>query len=487
MPLQKQGSNSLFSNSLFIFIARFFPALASLLVVIGYSRLLAPAAYGNYQRFWIELNVIYPLACFGIQVLIITYSRGFILSLLRQVKTKYYLLYALWILLLAAIFAVLECNSLGVAFIIPFLFILVWALSAIFESYLIVCRYYRSLTVINVLYAAVFCFIHWQVVQNGFSLPSLFTYLFAVVGVRFCVYAVMAAGDMKVGHTGQHENIDPEKVRSLWLHLGVYDVTQMLFSWVDKFIIALLLAAPVSAVYYNGTQNIPFLPLLLSAAGSAVLMQLAAGKHEDETPSLVMYMNRSGRLLSCVVFPLFFFLFFFRHELIITLLTDKYAAAVPVFAVSILVLPLRAYSFTTVLQRSHKGGIINIGSLADLVLACLLMYPLYLWLGLPGVALSFVITTYIQAAYYLYYSAKLLQINPLKLLPYANWLLKLIVFATVFIIIHYVGRQYFPQKISLVLGIGMMAVLTIVSLVIELNKQKKDGGTPRQTAYKGHQ
>ena len=475
MPLPKQGSNLLFSNSFFIFITRFFPSLASLLVIIWYSRHLSPDVYGNYQRFWIQLNVIYPLACFGIHVLIVTYSRGFILNLLERIKARHYMLYALWIMMLSGLFAILEYKSLNVTFLIPFLFMLAWSLSTIFESFLIVGKNYRSIVSINILYSAAFCFIHWFVLQQGFSLQALFTYLFVLVGLRLCIYAGITIGDMKRAAGEVTEDFALSSVRALWLHLGVYDVTQMLFNWIDKFIIAFLLTASLSAVYYNGTQNIPFLPLLMSAAGSAVLIQLAGGKKADETANIIAYMNKSGRLLSCIVFPIFFFLLFFRHQLIITLFTEKYAAAVPIFAVAILVLPLKSYSFTTVLQRLHKGNIINIGSLVDLVLACGLMYPLYLWLGLPGVALSFVITTYLQAGFYLFYSAKLLQVSPLKLIPYVDWIIKLIVFAIVFITIHYAFGRYFTEKISLILGIGVMAVVSMTSLLIELNKQKRDG------------
>ena len=472
MPLVK-GRNSLFSNSFFIFITRFFPSLANLLVVIWYSRYLPMEAYGNYQRFWIQLYVIYPLACFGIHVLIVTYSRGFILALLDKIKVKYYAWYALWIIVLSALFALLECSALSITFIIPFLFLAAWSVSTILESFLIVCRNYSSLISVNILYTTAFCFIHWYVLRDGFSLPLLFTYLLIIVGLRMCIYAGIAMADIKRKNTEAHEELEIPKVRALWLHLGVYDVIQMLFSGIDKFIIALVLTASTSAIYYNGAQNIPFLPLLLSAAGSAVLMQLTTTKKADETANIILFMNRLGRVLSCIVFPLFFFLFFFRHELIMTLL-PKYALSIPVFAVAILVLPVRTYSFTTVLQRLHKGNIINAGSLADLLLACGLMYPLYKWIGLPGVALSFVISTYLQASFYLFYTAKLLHTSPFKLIPYINWIVKLIVFAIVFIVIHYACNQYFTRNISLILGIVLMILSVIISLVIELNKQRKD-------------
>jgi O-antigen/teichoic acid export membrane protein len=477
MPLPKAKSNPLLSNSFFIFITRFFPSMANLLVVIWYSRHLPQAQYGNYQHFWIQLYVIYPLACWGIHVLIITYSPQVIRKLVGSINAMQYTMYAVWLVLLSAVFAGLQYSALGITFIVPFLFILCFSVSAILESVIIVCRNYTLLTIISILYSVAYWLIHFYILKQGFSLNALFTYLLIITALRLCIYAGMAIISLsKIKGGGDVEGRDKNKIRHLWLHLGLYDVVQILFSWIDKFIISFVLTAPLSAIYFNGSQNIPVLPLLLSAAGSAVLMQLASGRQEDEQRSMVQLMNRSGRVLSCIVFPVFFYLLFFRQELIIALFGDKYIAAIPVFALSILVLPVKAYSFTTVLQRMHKGAIINAGAIADLLLACALMYPLYRWLGLPGVALSFVISTYLQAGFYLYYSAKLLNISPLKLVPYANWCIKLIVFATVFIIIRYVGNLYFTGKIGLILGGVAMAALIVVSLLMEFISQKKYGG-----------
>jgi O-antigen/teichoic acid export membrane protein len=475
MPLPKAKSN-FFNNSFFIFVTRFFPSMANLLVVIWYSRNLSPEVYGNYQHFWIQLNVIYPLICFGIHVLIITYSRDFIIDLVRGLSAWQRILYAFWVVLLSAGFAWLQLSTAGISFVIPFLFILCFSLSVILESFLIVCRSYNWLTLISLTYSAAYWFIHFYLLKRGFSMNALFTNLLVLTATRLCLYAGIAFKAMKqYSAAGGMEVSDLSRIRSLWLHLGLYDVVQMLFSWIDKFVISLLLTAQLSAIYFNGSQTIPVLPLLLSAAGSAVLIQLATGRHEDEQNNIIRLMNQSGRVLSCIVFPVFLFLLFFRQELIIILFGDKYTPAIPIFALAILVLPVKAYSFTTVLQRLHKGAIINAGSVADLLLACALMYPLYLWLGLPGVALSFVVSTYLQAAFYLYYSARLLNVSPLTLAPWLNWTIKMIVFATLFIGIRYVANLCFSGKIALILGGVVMTALIAVSLWMEFINQKKYG------------
>jgi O-antigen/teichoic acid export membrane protein len=234
-----------------------------------------------------------------------------------------------------------------------------------------------------------------------------------------------------------------------------------------------LLSSGISAVYFNGTQNIPFLPILMSAASSAVLLQLGNRQQEDNTNHAVLLANQTGRLLSCVVFPLFFFLLFFRYEIYDLLYKGKYMQSVPIFFVSLFMLPVRAYSFTTILQHKHKGGMINTGAIAELLLACILMYPLYQLMGLPGLALSFVISTYLQAVFYLVVTANTLRVTFFSLIPLTNWILKLIVFATVFIGIRYLFQQYLSTLISLTLGTVMCIICIFISLSIELKAIKK--------------
>jgi O-antigen/teichoic acid export membrane protein len=475
MPLPRAKSNSFVSNSFFIFIIRFFPSLANLLVMIWYSHHLPQAAYGNYQHFWIQLNVIFPLACFGIHVLLISYPPDTVMRLLRRIGGAQYLVYAAWVLGLSGVFAFLQSSAIGITFVIPFLYLVFFSLSVILESILIVHRNYALLTITSVVYSAAFWLIHFFVLEQGFSLQTLFTYLLTITALRMCIYSIVVIGKLK-NAVGGNDDIDIVRTKHLWMQLGLYDIVQVLFNYIDKFIISIVCAAQLSAVYYNGSQTIPFLPLLISAAGSTVLILLANEDKENETANIIHLMNRVGKFLSCIAFPVFFFLLFFRNELIIRLLGDKYEASIPIFLASILVLPVRAYSFTTVLQRLHKGAVINVGAIADLLFACMLMYPLYKWLGLPGVALSFVISTYLQLGFYLFYAARLLKVSPLKLVPYKNWLIKFIVFSILFISIRYVGNTYFHGKIdlNLILGGSVMTIMVISSLAIEFINQRND-------------
>ena len=194
-------------------------------------------------------------------------------------------------------------------------------------------------------------------------------------------------------------------------------------------------------------------------------------KAEDERKSLLHLMNYSARYLSNIVFPVMFFLIFFRYE-VFRVILPRYMEAVPIFFVMLFFLPFRTYSFITVFQKLHKGHLSSIGAIGELILACLLMYPLYKWLGLPGLALSFIISSYTQFVFYFYHISRLLKTSVFNLVPVVNWLFKLVIFASLFKMLHYLLTSFFEVKISLFLGIVVMSITILVAFFIEIRAGK---------------
>ncbi len=475
MLLQKLKSNSFFNNTLFIFIIRFFPSLATLAIVLYYSRNLDKPTYGAYNNFWLQLYFIYPIACFGIHTLITTYAPASVLKLARSITRGQSIAYLLWVVLLAVVFGIMQASFLHIGFWIPFLFMLSFSGAIILESFLIVLRSLKSLALINLFYAAGFVFVHKLVLETGFSFGRIFLYLLLLTAAKMVLYVGLAGAFVKAKDHDDNVVVKPVKeVRKLWIDLGLYDILQNVESYVDKFAISLVVIPSLSAVYSNGAQNIPFLPVVMSAAGSAVLMQMHKVPDADENASLLRLMNYSTRMLSNIVFPLFFFLVFFRYELF-GVLFPAYSASVPVFLICSFYVPLRAYNFTIVFQKKHKGHYSNIGGIIDIVLACIFIYPLYKWMGLPGVALAFVLSCYLQGVYYVYHISRLLNASPYKLVPLGNLFTKLIVFGFLFIGIHYICAPLFPQFITLILGAVSLVAVIGMSLFMELRNNRKYG------------
>ncbi|WP_276134405.1 lipopolysaccharide biosynthesis protein [Polluticoccus soli] len=469
--LQQEGNNSFVTNSLFIFLVRFFPSLANLLIVIAFSRYLDRAEYGIYQEFWVRLQVLSTVACVGLQAFLVTYQPVLVAAMIRSLSVKSIFKLIGWICFCAAVLAAMQADNFN--WTMAFAFLVIYSLSIILESVLISFRQYGILVFSNLIYTVLFCIAHWLVLSERWSIEKLFSILLILVAAKLLA-TYIAFKKALAGMPALSNSYDLRSAKTLWAHLGVYDISQILFRWIDKFIITLIFTDELSAIYYNGSLEIPFLPLLLGAVGSAALMQLSGlGDHDKSVENAISVVNRSGKVLSSIVFPLFFFFLVFRKELFLVLLSDKYLQSVPIFAMAILAMPLKTYSFTTILQNRHRGDIINKGAVFDLVLALVLMYPLYIAMGLPGVALSFVISTYLQAGYYLYHSGRELRVSPVKLIPAVSWSIKLIVFASSFIALYYLFAANYSPEIVLVLGSSFLVFVSVVSLYIELIVEKR--------------
>jgi O-antigen/teichoic acid export membrane protein len=175
------------------------------------------------------------------------------------------------------------------------------------------------------------------------------------------------------------------------------------------------------------------------------------------------------------VFPLFFFFFFFRYEFIRIVFSEAYLPSVPLFAISVMTLLLRCYNFTSILQHLNRVKIINWGALLDLSIALSLSYPLFLWKGLSGVAFAFMMSTYIQATFYLIRTAQVLRCSVLDLIPWRQWSVMLIVFGSLAIGLHEVLARFCSVRQSLLLGLLATAAIIGAALVPVIFKRKTHG------------
>lgn len=388
--------------------------------------------------------------------------------LIKRLKPLYYRGYVFLLILIGITFTVLQPGYLS------FLFFILYTICILLEAFLTILKKFRLLTISSLLYALSFVGSAVYTYHSGFQLQTFIACLLPFLLLRFVLLFIPFYTFMKQKPEGKIIKPGLRNVQSLWMHLGFYDIVTMLIVWADKFAVSLVAKEETSAVYFNGSINIPFLPIILSAVSSATLMQLVVSATPAEKTRL---MQQAGKLLSCAAYPLFFFLLAFRTEFVHTVFSDRYDASIPIFICSILILPVRAYSNTIILQNLQKGRIMNIGVILDFVVAIALIYPLYLWLGLGGIALSFVISTYVQSLFYLYHSAKLLQVSMLSLVPLKNWLIKAAFFGVLSFTLHLLLQQLKPL-ISLSIAAAVCGIAAAIILKIEMKRTNKTHTKP---------
>lgn len=466
---------SLLANSAYIFLIRFFPALATYLAMILLLRNSDRSFNGIYQQFWVQWQVYNVIACLGIPAVLITWPLDRINRLVNGIQAKFSLVLIIWLVLISLVFGAAQFPGYTFFyFLFSCAFLLISAMITILESYLINARKYELVVTCSTFYAIVFALVHWLFIHRYIDVHDLFLYIFAASLVRF--FPLLIGVITYYRNNFSREEWPPlplSSVRSLWFHLGLYDVLQTVFRWADKFVLSAVLSSEVFAVYCAGTYEVPFLGLLLGAVGSALLMRLNSNETTDEERGHIL--RDSAGKLSEVVFPIFFFMVLFRKEIFEVVFTNRYAEAVPLFLISCMIIPLRTYNCTAVLQNKGKGRIINIGAVGDLVIAFLLMYPLHLLWGLEGVALSVVISSYLQAWFYLYHTAKLLGCRIGDLLPLRTWLKRGVILCIAFMALYYTLDYLFNPCYVLLLGCIVTGIMIGMTIVPTILKRKLNG------------
>jgi O-antigen/teichoic acid export membrane protein len=446
---------TLLGTSAAIFLIRFFPTLASVVALVWLARGTAPAYYGRYQSFWVQWQVLHAVACLGLPTLVLTYPAARLRGLVRAARPRHWAALAGWIGLVAGAFVGAQWWG-GSAFA-PWqagLFLLLNVPIAILETYALGQRQLRAVALVSVGYAGLFMLSHGLLIGQLISSEQLMAGLLLASAVRLAALGYLAR--LAPAALAPAEPLAWAAVRSLWAHTAFNDVVQVLFRWVDKLALNFLLPAALFALYFNGTLDVPFLPLLLGAAGSTLLLHFGEPGLPDA--ARLALLRAAATLLGRLVFPLFCFLLFFRRELFGVVFAHRYDAAVPLFVVSSLVVPLRAYNFTALLQHKGQGRRISRGAVLDLALALALMYPLYRLLGLAGVALAFVLSTYAQAGYYLGHTARLLRVPWVSLVPWRPWAAQLLGAALGLGLLHVLLAHWLPERDTLLAGAGLLGL-----------------------------
>jgi O-antigen/teichoic acid export membrane protein len=423
---------------LWLFLGRVMPLVALFFITIIYSRQLSYNDYGTFQSVWMYANIINVVISFGFSSIILSTNLTFFFSFLKNNRKKIIWFYVvLWITGLTAFF-LLAKNFTSVEKTLLIAFIVVQNIITVAETLLIKRGKEKISFLINFLYSALFFGWHIYILLSQYSLYNLMA---GVVIISLLKLAATMLTPVKNENAG---SVQPEKhFINHWAYLGLNEVLGTISKWIDKVFLLYLLTASDFAVFFNGSFEIPLFGLLISVAGSLMLIEFSADI--SKTQKIQSLFKESANMLSTIVFPLFFFLFFFREEIFSIVFKNKYAASVPIFAISIFILPLRINNYSVILQCFSQGKKIMIGSLIDIIIAIILMIVLYPYMGSKGIALSIVISTYCQVIYYLWNSASLLKTSISNLLPFGKLAFKFslmfILYMVIFLLLKNLSMQ----------------------------------------------
>lgn len=444
-----------FSRTGYLAVSSLLKFFVQLAIVILYSQKLSLTEYGIYQFIWMYINFFSVLALFGVTTLMLSTP---LTSLVNWIKNNKRLI----------VFSFIALNTFALVFLFVYgtyfslyqnmllvTLLFLQNLSLIAESIAIKKEQEKKLLYSNLVYTIIYAFIHFYLLYNIYSVSALLQFLIIATLLK-CIF-LLYGSKLQVTSVTKHDEVGKQ-----WFLLGINDILGVLGKWIDKWLILFFLPPAGFAVYFNGTYEIPVFMIILGAIGSVSLVDFSKIR-EDHGSAAKLLFERVSLMMASIVFPAFWFLFFYSDVFILTLFGSKYSESIPVFKISILILPVRIIYSTTVLQVYNRTDLIVKGSIFDLIIAVLLMCMLYPVWGMQGLALAVVISTYFQVGYYLFHTGKLIRQKISYFLPFRKLFLLMVISGLIIAACSY-PAHFFTVPYRLLTGIAVSGAVIFMSL-----------------------
>ncbi len=410
--------NNFFGRIGYLAVSSLFKFFIQLIIVVLYSHKLSLTDYGIYQFIWMYINFFSVLGLFGATTLMLSTPLH---SMAQWIKTNRKIILSCFVVL----------NTLAVLFLFLYgtyfssyekiLLVMLLCLQnagLIAESIAIKKEQEKKLFYSNLVYTLIYAIVHFYLLFNTYSVTTLLHFVILATLVK----SIILFRGFKLE---DRERASPDNIGRQWLLLGINDLLGVLGKWIDKWLILFFLAPAQFAIYFNGTYEIPVFMIILGAIGSVSLVDFAKIT-QDHGKIVKLLFERSALLMASIVFPAFWFFLLYADAFILTVFGTKYLSSISIFKISILMLPVRIVYATTVLQVYNRTDLVVKGSVLDLIIAATLMLILYPLWGPEGLALTVVISTYIQVGYYLWHTSRLINQKVSYFFPFKKLIILLI-------------------------------------------------------------
>lgn len=217
------------------------------------------------------------------------------------------------------------------------------------------------------------------------------------------------------------------------------------------------------AIFSVGARELPFVGIVTGSI-TAVLMAEMVKSFSDEEPLKALDLWKlAATKASLILFPLTAFLIVFADGFVVILFSDKYASSTGVFQVFLGMLPLRIFSFGSILVSAGASRFILWRTMVWAISSlCLSVYFMNLW-GIIGVAWAILLTQYLIAAPLNFWKIrKLTDCRYRELIPWKQ--LGLILSISLLpLLAAYPSRSFLPLTLSFLAGGLVYGIFLLVS------------------------
>ena len=191
---------------------------------------------------------------------------------------------------------------------------------------------------------------------------------------------------------------------------------------VHLYVVAFSFPLAVFAIYSVGVLQIPLTDLAFHSLADVALVHLTELAQEHRFRDMRARISRTAGQLVTLLVPFYVWLALNADGLIRTLYTDRFAASIPIFQISLLTIPLTAVAVDYVPRAFADTPFLLAVNTFRLFLALALVIPLVAILGPLGAAIGTVATLALTRAVMMVRVSRLTRTTLFSLLPWGHLL-----------------------------------------------------------------
>ena len=430
-----------------------------LVVNMFLSRYLDRAVYGTFQQTWFFTHMLIEIALLGFPVGIL-----YILPKLTPAERKGFLvrLTLLLVLIGGALAAALYLLAPSIAgwFHNPRLTgtFRVFALYAFFvlpgmpmDAFLITQNRHRLLGVVTVAHSLLLVAAVLVPAGLGLVLSAMVWWIAGYGLLRGGLLVGSAFSTVRHLPTERREGIFGRFVGDA-LPVALNDLLRVVARWLDKNIVSAFFNPETFAIYANGAVEIPFVNVIAGAISSVVIPEFSRLSEEGKREEMIALWHRAILKTAAILIPLFAYLMVLATPFIVFLFSKTYEASAGPFRIYLLLLPLRSATYTPILLALGRSRLVALGALIDLLANLGLSIFLIRHFSYLGPAIATVVTTYGQAAFYLWRTGRILNRPAALLFPWRNTARLMMIGLAPALLLLPLWKSGFPPIVDLAVG-----------------------------------
>ncbi len=317
-------------------------------------RILDQASFGQYREFVAWATIATSIAAFSISSNLLYFVPRHPENTRRYVSHSNWLSLAMSILACAMLwlFADRIRESSSFDFVLPLaLYVLLFVNVSFLDYYWVATRqpkyiFYYSTGRTIVRLAAVL-----GTAWVTRSVEAILFALIAVEGLRVLVVLVIS-GASRLLTFGIDRRLLADQVWFI-LPLGLGTTLSYIHQYIGQVVISAKLGVVALAIYAVASYNVPIVRIVRASIGESIFPDMVREAAGDQGDRLRLWKHATVAY-SFLILPAFMLLFWYADVLIPLVFTEQYAAAVPIFRVLLLIMPLETIELNSPLRAAKR-------------------------------------------------------------------------------------------------------------------------------------